>query len=130
MRYLTVAEVIWLHQAILAASGGAAGIRDVGGLESALAQPRAAFGGAELYPTLADKAAALLYSLVLNHPFFDGNKRVGHAATEIFLLLNGSELIAPISDQEHIVLSLAAGELSREDLRAWLADHLRPSKAE
>lgn len=68
MRYLTVPEVIWLHQAILECSGGAAGMHDLGALESALAQPRATFGGADLYLTLVDKAAALLYSLVLEPP--------------------------------------------------------------
>ncbi len=113
---------------VLESSGGAAGIHDLSALESSLAQPRATFGGADLYPTLVDKAAALLYSLVLNHPFLDGNKRVGHAATEVFLLLNGSELIADTDDQEQVILSLAAGQVSRQELRAWLSKHLRPAK--
>jgi death-on-curing protein len=125
MRYLTLSEVLWLHQAIIESSGGALGIRDLGALESALAQPRATFGGHDLYPSLVEKAAALLYSLVLNHPFVDGNKRVGHSATEVFLRLNGHELFGTISDHEQLVLSLAAGQVSRVELCAWLASHMR-----
>ena len=80
MRYLTLGEVVELHRLILNATGGAPGIRDLGALESAVAQPRAAFGGAELYPTLIEKAAALCFSLVQGHAFIDGNKRVDQAA--------------------------------------------------
>ena len=87
MRYLSLGEVVHLHQALLEETGGASGIRDLGLLESALAQPRATFGGTDLYPTLVAKAATLGFSLALNHPFIDGNKRVAHAAMEVFLLL-------------------------------------------
>jgi prophage maintenance system killer protein len=76
MRYLTLAEVVDLHGRLLQATGGAPGIRDLGALESAMAQPKATFGSADLYPTLAEKATALCISLVLGHPFVDGNKRV------------------------------------------------------
>lgn len=89
MRYLTLGEVVELHRRLLATTGGARGIRVLGSLESALAQPKATFDGADLHPTLADKAAALGFALVANHPFVDGNKRVGHAAMEVFLVLNG-----------------------------------------
>lgn len=81
MRYLTLAEVVDLHRRLLQATGGAPGIRDLGALESAVAQPKATFGGADLYPTLVEKAAALCVALVVGHPFVDGNKRVGHAAS-------------------------------------------------
>jgi death-on-curing protein len=82
MRYLTLGEVVALQQRIIAATGGAAGIRDLGALESAVAQPRASFGGEDLYPGVIEKAAALGFSLVMGHPFVDGNKRTGHAAME------------------------------------------------
>lgn len=85
MRYLTLGEVVDLHRAVIETAGGASGIRDLGALESALAQPRASFGGVDLHTSLTDKAAALCFSLVNNHPFVDGNKRLGHAATETFL---------------------------------------------
>ena len=71
-------------------------------LESALAQPQMTFGGEDLYPTLVDKAAALGYALIKNHPFLDGNKRTGHAAMEVFLVLNGYEIHADVEEQEHV----------------------------
>ncbi len=80
MRYLEINELLEAYLQIMSQSGGSAGIRDRGGLESALAQPRMTFGGQDLYPTIAEKAAALGFSLILNHPFVDGNKRIGHAA--------------------------------------------------
>jgi death-on-curing protein len=104
MRYLSLAEVLVLHDRIITHSGGAAGLRDLGSLESALAQPRATFDGVDLYPSLAEKAAALAYSLVGNHPFVDGNKRIGHAALETFLVLNGFELEATVDDAESLFL--------------------------
>ena len=126
MRYLTLGEVIALHRLVVEQAGGAAGLRDLGALESAVAQPRATFGGADLYPTLAGKAAALGYSLALNHAFVDGNKRVAHAALETFLVLNGHELAASVDDAERLMLALAAGEVSREQLTAWVERHLVP----
>ena len=125
MRYLTLGEVVDLHRAVLEATGGAAGIRDLGALESALAQPRASFGGVDLHASLADKAAALCFSLVNNHAFIDGNKRIGHAATDTFLILNGSEIDAAVDEQQQLMLDLASGRLTREQLAAWLLAHIR-----
>src|SRR6185436_514345 len=102
MRYLSLGEVVDLHQALLDQTGGAAGMRDLGGLESALAQPRVTFDGADLHPTVIHKAAALGFSLALNHPFVDGNKRLAHAAMEVFLLLNGQDLQGSIDEQERL----------------------------
>jgi death-on-curing protein len=76
-----------------------------------VAQPHAGFGEHALYPDLASKAAALCHSLVMNHPFVDGNKRVGHAAMETFLMLNGYEVDADTDEQERIILDMAAGRL-------------------
>jgi len=126
MRYVTLAEVVDLHRRLLQATGGAHGIRDLGALESAVAQPKATFGGADLYPTLVEKAAALCLSLVLGHPFVDGNKRVGHAAMETFLILNGAEVDAQVDDQERLMLDLAAGRIGRSQLTDWLRQHLKP----
>lgn len=80
MRYLTLDEVLELHSLVLQQSGGMPGLRDRNILESAIAQPAMTFGGQDLYPTVAHKAAALGFSLVMNHAFIDGNKRIGHAA--------------------------------------------------
>lgn len=120
MRYLTLNEALELHRRIVEQSGGLAGIRDLGALESALSQPRMTFGGLDLYPTLTDKASALAYSLVNNHPFVDGNKRVGHAAMEIFLILNGYEIEANIDEQERVILGVASGDVQRTGLKKWL----------
>jgi len=126
MRYLSLGEVIDLHQALLDQTGGATGIRDLGGLESALAQPRATFGGTDLHSTIEQKAAALGFSLTLNHPFVDGNKRVAHAAMEVFLLLNGRELVGTVDEQERLMLDLADGQITREQLTVWLEQHTKP----
>lgn len=124
MRYLTLGELIELHRRIIKQSGGADGVRDLGLAESALAQPQLSFGGTELYPTLVNKAAALCFSLVMNHPFVDGNKRIGHAAMEVFLVMNGFELTADVDDSESVILRLAAGELERSPFTEWVVLHV------
>jgi death-on-curing protein len=126
MRYLTLAEVLALHHRLMQESGGPWGLRDLGLLESAVAQPLGAFGAQDLYPSLVEKAAALAYSLVSNHPFVDGNKRVAHAAMEVFLVLNGYEVECPTEEEEAVWLRLAAGKQSRAELVAWLSGHVRP----
>jgi death on curing protein len=120
IRYLTLAEVIELHRAILEQVAGSGGIRDLGALESVIAQPRMTFGGEELYPTIIEKASALGFSIVMNHPFVDGNKRAGHAAMETFLVLNRLEIKAAVDEQERVILALAAGELERDAFTKWL----------
>lgn len=126
IRYLSFAEVLELHRSIIDRWGGASGIRDLGILESALAQPRQSFGGQDLYPDITSKAAALCFSLVLNHPFVDGNKRIGHAAMETFLMINGHELRAPVDEQERIMLDLAAGNLARKTFVEWVKQNTVP----
>jgi death-on-curing protein len=127
-RYLSFAEVLELHRSVIERWGGASGIRDLGALESALAQPRQSFAGQDLYPDVTSKAAALCFSLVLNHPFVDGNKRIGHAAMETFLMVNGHELRAPVDEQERIMLDLAAGRLTRDAFSEWVKQHTTPAK--
>jgi len=124
MRFLTLAELIELHHRIIEQSGGADGIRDLGLAESALAQPQMSFDGTEVYPTLAEKAAALCFSLVKNHPFVDGNKRIGHAAMETFFVMNGFELDADVDDSESVILRLAAGDLGRIPFTEWVVAHV------
>lgn len=120
MRYLTLNEVLTLHERLIAQTGGSFGVRDMGRLESALAQPRMTFDGAELYPTLAEKAATLGFSIIQNHPFLDGNKRTGHAAMEIFLFLNGFDIQSSVDEQEKVVLQVASGMMSRELFSGWV----------
>lgn len=126
MRYLTLGEVVTLHRRVIAQSGGSSGIRDLGLLESALAQPKATFDATDLHPTVIEKAAALGFALVANHAFVDGNKRIGHAAMEVFLMLNGFEIDASVDEQEGLMLDTAAGQRSRDELVDWLRQHSRP----
>lgn len=125
IRYLTLAEVIDLHRRILEQPAGSSGIRDLGALESAISQPRMTFGGEELYPTIIEKASALGFSIVMNHPFIDGNKRAGHAAMETFLVLNRLEIKALVDEQERTILALAAGELDRDAFTNWLQQSVK-----
>ena len=125
MRYLTVSEVIELYRQVMEASGGTVGILSIASLESAVAQPRATFDGNELYSTIIEKAAALGFSLVMNHAFVDGNKRIGHYAMETFLVINGYELDASVEEQESIILQLASGKLKRDAFTNWIKEHTR-----
>jgi death-on-curing protein len=124
MRYLSISEIFELHDRIISSSGGSRGVRDLNALESAVNQPRQTFDQKDLYPDIIAKAAALCFSLVMNHPFVDGNKRVGHAAMETFLILNGYEIVASVDEQESIMLSLAAGKVSRANFLKWLNNHI------
>jgi death-on-curing protein len=122
VRYLTLTEVLTLHGRLIEQTGGASGIRDLGALEAAVAQPKQTFDGADLYESVLLKAATLGFGLIQNHPFVDGNKRVGHAAMAVFLLLNGYALTATVDDSERVILGVAAGTLDRAALHAWLED--------
>jgi death on curing protein len=124
MRYLTIEQVMDLHRLVIAQSGGSGGIRDLNALESAIAQPAMTFDGADLYPTVAAKAGALAHGLIQNHPFIDGNKRIGHAAMEVFLVINGAEIDASIDEQETEFFGAANGERSRAGLIDWIEQHL------
>lgn len=125
MRYLTVSELIELYRQVMEASGGTVGILSLESLESAVGQPRVTFDGKDLYPTIIEKAAALGFSLVMNHAFVDGNKRVGHYAMETFLVINGYELDSSVDEQESIILQLASGKLSRETFTDWIREHVK-----
>jgi death-on-curing protein len=124
MRYITLNEMLELYRRVMEQSGGLIGILDPGALESALAQPRMTFGGEELYPTIVEKAAALGFSLIQNHPFVDGNKRAGHAAMEIFLVLNGFAIESPVDEQEQVILQVASGKMVRDEFTAWVRAHI------
>lgn len=124
MQLLTLNQVIKLHKRVIEQSGGAIGIRNQEGLESALAQPLMSYADYELYPTLIEKVAALGFSLINNHPFVDGNKRIGHAALEVTLLMNGYEIQADLDSQEAVILAVAASKLNRQDFLDWLQEHV------
>ncbi len=124
IRYVTLSDILAIYQTVITQTGGLAGVRNMDALESAVAQPRVTFDHQELYPSLHEKAAALGFALICNHPFVDGNKRVGHAAMEVFLLINGFEIQALIDEQEQIILHVAIGSMKRSDLALWVEQHL------
>ena len=125
MNFISEFEVLFLYKEIIERTGGLYGIRDKGALDSALSQPKMTFGDQELYPTIEEKAAALAYSLVLNHPFHDGNKRIGLMAMEFFLGRNGREISTKDDDKVDTFLKLAAGEFKRDELVDWIRKNMR-----
>lgn len=123
--FLDIAEIVAIHDYQIARFGGAAGLRDVGMLKSAVAMPAAAFDGKYLHPTIVEMAAAYLFHLVENHPFVDGNKRVGAMAALVFLELNGYDFFAPPGDFAALVLQVANGKLLKSEVAAFLGRHSR-----
>jgi death on curing protein len=119
-RYLTVEQVLFIHARIIQETGGSHGIHNLGLLESAVMRPKATFEGKELYSDVVTKAAALMHSLIRNHPFVDGNKRTGIAAAGLLLEQNGVRLTAANPDLVAITLSVAASPLDIESIAAWL----------
>jgi death-on-curing protein len=125
MRLLSLDEVLALYYRIMRDTGGAAGVLNVDTVKSALTQPKLTFDGVELYPSLAEKASAIGHSLIANHPFLDGNKRIGQAVMEAVLIRNGYEVSASIDEQEQIILCVARGEMTRRELSEWLQAHMQ-----
>lgn len=127
MRYLTAEQVLFIHARLIAETGGEHGVRDLGLLQSAVSRPQASFEGQDLYPDVYHKAAALLESLINNHPFVDGNKRTGFTSAAMFLKINGFSLVASNQEVESFVLSIASGERSIETITDWLKTHSKKS---
>ena len=123
MKTLSKNQVTALHSALIREFGCIDGIRDEGLLESALAAPFQTFGGEPVYPSLQAKAAQLGFGLIRNHPFVDGNKRIGAHTMLVFLAVNGIELRYEQQELIDIVLSVAAGQIDRQGLLQWILDH-------
>ncbi len=123
MIYLSVEQVLFVHMRLISEIGGSPGIRDLALLASAVARPQAIFGGQYLYPDLASKAAVLMDSLMRNHPFIDGNKRVGITAASLFRQLNGYRLTASSAEVELFTLQVARSELTQVQIAAWFRSH-------
>ncbi len=126
-QYLNAQQVLFIHGRLIAETGGSTGIRDIGLLESAVARPQATFDGVDLYPDLFSKAAALFQSLLLNHAFVDGNKRVAITTASLFLLHNGYRLTATNQDVVVFVLGAVNERLSPESIVAWLQTNSVPA---
>jgi death on curing protein len=123
--YLTAEQVLFIHFRLLEEIGGAHGVRDLGLLQSAIARPRATFDRQELYTDIFEKAAALMESLINNHPFIDGNKRTGIACTVLFLKQNGISFSAKNQELEKFTLRVASSKIRPSEIAKWLKDHSR-----
>ena len=123
MIILSKEQIILLHKQLIESTGGSHGLRDEGLLESSILTPFQSFGNKDLYPTIYQKAARLCYSLVMNHAFIDGNKRIGTHAMLVFLALNHIELIYNQTELSEIILSIAAGTGNCDDLLKWIIEH-------
>ena len=115
--------VLTIHADLLQRYGGEPGLRDVGLLESALAQPKMTFDGKYVHKTLFDKTAAYGFHVCKNHPFVDGNKRVAFVLMDIFLQKNGWEIILPEEEVYRMMMNLASGKLTKIQLSSWLKEH-------
>ena len=124
MRKISKAQVLLVHERLLNQSGGSTGIRDEGLLESALAAPYQEFAGISNYPTIEEKAARLGFGIIKNHPFIDGNKRTGAHIMLLLLCINGINLDYTQEELIEIILQVASGESSFEDLRNWIEKHI------
>lgn len=124
MKILTKEQIIALHDALIKEHGGTNELRDEGLLASAISTPYQTFGGVDLYPSIVEKAGRLGYGLIKNHPFVDGNKRIGTHAMLVLLVINN--VIPKYSENEltELILGVAAGEVSGEELTSWLVEHI------
>ncbi len=123
MKVLSQKQVLLLHTSLIQQFGGSDGVRDMGMLESALAAPFQTFDGQFVYPSLQAKAAQLGFGLICNHPFIDGNKRIGAHVMLVFLALNGVELIYTQQELIDTILSVASGEKDSQELLQWILEH-------
>lgn len=123
--FLTLDEVLIIHKNLIDEFGGSHGLRDVTLLESALYRPQAMFGGEDLYPTIFNKAASFMHSLLLNHPFVDGNKRTGVAAALTFLYANGIKIIASREQLIDLAIQIESKEKNIKEITLWLEEHVK-----
>ena len=119
MRYLTAEQVLFIHSRLIDETGGSHGVRDLGLLQSAVSRPKATFGSENLYPDICHKAAALMESIIKNHPFIDGNKRTAITSAGIFLQKNGYLLETTQNELELFIIKVATGKVSFENIVEW-----------
>jgi death-on-curing protein len=123
---ITVKVALIVHNILLKEFGGGSGIRDLNGLEAAVARPYATFDEQELYPLGIDKASAILESIIINHPFVDGNKRTAYGLMQ--LILNDYLLVVKVTEDEqyNFVISASTGEIRFDEIKAWLTTNTTP----
>ncbi len=116
-------EILFYHQQSIEKYGGSKGIRDEGALQSAIERPYATFGGIDLYPTAFHKSAAILESIIKNHPFVDGNKRTALLSAAALLLSHHYELIANENDIYNKIIEIASSHLEFDNIVEWIKEH-------
>ncbi|OGD86839.1 hypothetical protein A2164_01345 [Candidatus Curtissbacteria bacterium RBG_13_35_7] len=126
-KYVSLEDVLFFHEMIIEASGGKAGISDFTLFHSAIARPQASFAGKDLYKAIFEKTAACVHSLLLNHPFNDGNKRTALAVGERFLNINGYEINASQKEKVKFTLDIEAKKLDLPRISGWLKKHSKKS---
>ncbi len=112
-----------IHNILIDRFGGSKGLRDFGALEAALARPHATFDNIDLYPHPIDKAAALFESIIINHPFIDGNKRISYVLMRLILIQNNLDILASEEEKYKFVISASTGEFHFEEIKKWLEKH-------
>ena len=124
MIWLSRDQVVYLHSELIKVTGGSDGLRDNNLLQSALVSPMQTYNSIELFPSLIDKAVRLACGLIQNHPFIDGNKRIGAHAMLVTLKLNGISLSYSQQELSSIFLQLASGEIAYDELKNWVQSHI------
>jgi len=122
---ITFKEVVIIHELAIENFGGSYGIRDISLLESAIQRPNATFDGKELYPTPIDKAAAIVESIVKNHPFSDGNKRTGYILMRLILLKSNMDISTSEEEKYKFVIQIAEGKLDYDEIKSWIEKNLK-----
>ena len=117
---ISLEEVILIHEILIKEYGGSNGIRDLDLLKSAIERPFSGFGQTEFYPTTEEKSAALLESIITNHPFIDGNKRIGYTLMRLLLLENQKDIKAGLQEKYDFIIQIASGQISYSDILIWI----------
>lgn len=120
---ITNEAVLLIHEEVVKLHGGSNGIRDIGGLESAIARPYQTFGSEDLYPSSFEKAAAIGESIIMNHPFVDGNKRTGYVLMETILRLSGNKINSSNDDLYNFIIKISTGAVKFEEIVKWLKEN-------
>jgi death-on-curing protein len=122
---IEIRDVLNIHNLLIDKFGGSKGIRDQGSLESAIHRPFATLDNQNLYPAASDKAAAILESILINHPFVDGNKRTAYVLMRLILINDGYDIVASQEEKYQIVISASIGEARFDDIKIWIEAHLQ-----